>query len=195
MKFVGEIRNSDIGRTSSSRASRVGKREYGEELGLYRGRIGAWIGNSRENWDSVWVPGRSPARCRNEEGEGAARWVPHGSERRGGTRLSAAERREGRERALPVQNASWAAGHWAATWPLRDAGEETELGWLLQRLAWAEGEEGRRGAGLRARSRELSPFFRFFYFLSFKSHFKSLFKISFEIILKFTQSHTVQKYK
>ena len=48
---------------------------------------------------------------------------------------SSSRQREGRERALPVQNVSWAAGHWAATWLMRDVGKETELGWLLQLLA------------------------------------------------------------
>jgi hypothetical protein len=63
-------------------------------------------------------------------------------------------------------------------------------GWLGPR---GRREEGVLGFGPDPGS--CLPFFVFFYFLSFKSHFKSLFKISFEILLNFTQSHTVQKYK
>ena len=81
-------------------------------------------------------------------------------------------------------------------------GQEVGSGFCSASADLGRGREGRRGRWATQKGKSWAPeqprmrfsFFSFV-FLLFKSYFKSLFKISFEILLNFSQSHTVQKYK
>ena len=124
--------------------------------------------------DSMRVRECGPVPIREEEG--AARWVPRGSERRGGARPSAAERREGRECA-PTAWADWAACERA-----RGGGKGSQAGGGGVARA-SGGREGREGSWTgEGQGAGLAGFFPFFSFcLSFLFYFpKPFLKRNFE---------------
>ena len=130
--------------------------QCGEDLGLYRGGLHAlWGSKSRPNRDLIRSVAfeQCPARTRRREGGRctANMWAQHVSEIETRADSSYTEKEGGRGR---VQGS-------------------LQLGWPLGR--WERGEFwGRSGQN---RERESSFSFFPFFFLLFKSHFKSIFKI------------------
>jgi len=127
------------------------KHDAGHRGVLYRALIGE---KGKKIVDLI--SSRESCSVTNREGEGAARWVPPVSERRRGPQLSATERKKGEGGA----HAAWPVGPRCG--PKERKGEGEMLG------CGGKGKLGRPG------SREVVPFFFYFFFNSL--FFKGVFE-------------------